>query len=81
MTISKEERERFERQARSLREIETDSPGTPEQRQRMLELVNYLRVGDGFEPLTEEDEEEFPELGFFRRAQALGIARIRRKGT
>lgn len=47
--------------------------------QAHLVRVNTLRATDGSGRLPdEENEEEFPELGFFRRAEALGMARIRR---
>lgn len=86
MVISKKERERFERQAHDLAKLETDDQGTPEQRRKMIKLINGLRATAGIEPLLDEEgdddkKEEFPELGFFRRAVALGMARIRHTDT
>ncbi len=80
MAISKEDRERFEAQACDLEKIETDDPGTVGRRRSLMRIGNYLRESAGIEPLPYEEgaEEEFPELGFFRRAEALGMARIRR---
>lgn len=82
MPVSKKDRERFERQVRHLERLETDDPGSPEQRRRMLELINYLRSKAGEEPFPiEDDEEDYPELGFYRRARELGMAPIARNGT
>lgn len=84
MAISKEDRERFERQARDLAKIETDDPGTPEQRRAIIEFVSSIRVGRGGEALQPEhddEEDEFPELEFFRRAESLGMARGSRNRT
>lgn len=77
MAISKEDRERFERQASDLAKIETDDPGTPERRKAMLAIINHFRVLLGFDPFPDENEEDDPELEFNRRADALGMARIR----
>ncbi len=71
MPISEEEKRRFERQIRALQSIETDDPGTPEQRRRMLAVINYLRAIAGEPLLPEDDNEDFPELGFFERAKRI----------
>ena len=65
------------RQAQSLAESETDDPGTVAHRRAVLDGLNAMRASDGVEPFADEDEEP-PELEFFRRARALGMARIDR---
>lgn len=82
MPVSKEDRDRIERLVRDLERIETDDAGTPEQRRRILAVVNYLRTRAGEPPFPADDEEEdYPELGFYRRARELGMAPIARNGT
>jgi hypothetical protein len=68
---------RMRRQAEDLGAIDTDEPGTVERRRELLEGLNAMRIADGSESFTDEDEEP-PELEFFRRAKALGMARIDR---
>lgn len=57
--------------------MDTDEPGTVERRRALLDGVNARRIADGSEPFADEDEEP-PELAFFRRAKALGMDRIDR---
>ena len=75
--MSEADKARMRRQAEDLAAADTDEPGTVERRRALLEGVNTMRTADGSEPFTDEDEEA-PELAFFRRAKALGMARIDR---
>ena len=75
--VSAADRARFERQAAALAEADTDDPGTPEERRRLLELINTIRIADGSEPFPDEDQEPY-EVVFHRRAKALGMARSSR---
>lgn len=75
--MSEADRERMRRQAADLAEADTDDPGTVARRRALLDGVNAMRVSDGAAPFADEDEEP-PELEFFRRARALGMARIDR---
>ena len=75
--VTDAERERFRRQAAALAEADTEDPGTPDQRRRLLELINAIRTADGSEPFPDEDQEPH-EVVFHRRAKALGMARSAR---
>ncbi len=57
MNITESERERFERQVRALEEIETDEPGSPEQRAWLLAIVNEFREAEGGQPVAPESDE------------------------
>lgn len=74
--VTPEDRRRFEAQARALREIETDDPGTPADRRRVLDYINQRRVERGLEPFP-DPEEDPPELEFFRKAEARGMVAAR----
>ncbi len=71
------DRARMRRQAEDLAALDDELPGSVERRRALLEGINTMRVADGAEPFADEDEEP-PELEFFRRARALGMARIDR---
>lgn len=75
--VSATDRDLFARQAAALAAADTDDPGTPEQRRRLLELINAIRIADGSEPFPDEDQEPY-EVVFHRRAKALGMARSAR---
>ncbi len=48
---------------RALEEIETDDPGSPERRERLLALVNELRELEGEEPVSPEQDGTSPRSG------------------
>lgn len=75
--VTAADRERFRRQADALAEADTEDPGTPDQRRRLLELINAIRTADGSAPFPDEDQEPH-EVVFHRRAKALGMARTAR---
>ena len=51
---------------------ERDDRGTPEQRRKLLEVINADRTAHGLEPL----DDRAPEEGIYDRARSLGMARI-----
>ena len=67
--VSEDDRRRFEQQARALRSVETDDPGSVAERARVRDLIRRRRLARGLEPFV-DPEEDPPELEFFRRAQA-----------
>ena len=75
--VSEADKARMRRQAEDLAMLDDDEPGSVERRRALLDGINALRAADGAEPFADEDEEP-PELEFFRRARALGMARIDR---
>lgn len=75
--VSEADKARIRRQAEDLAMLDDDEPGSVERRRALLDGINALRAADGAEPFADEDEEP-PELEFFRRARALGMARIDR---
>lgn len=75
--VSAADRDRLRRQAEDLAAVDDGGPGAYERRRELLDGINALRVADGSVPFPDEDEEP-PELEFFRRARALGLARIPR---
>lgn len=72
--VSERDRAKMRRLAWDLAAGETDDPGTPEQRQSILEHINADRVRHGVEPLVDRA----PEEGLYERARSLGMARIDR---
>lgn len=74
MTVSAEDRHRWQRQVAGLRRMENYDEGTPEWREAVEGAANQWRVDHGIPPLKEwwEDETE-PE--FYERARALGLLR------
>jgi hypothetical protein len=75
--VTDEEKARFRRQAEDLAKIDDGEPGTVERRREILDGINAMRAEDGRSLFTDEDEDP-PELEFFRRAKALGMARTDR---
>ena len=75
--VSEADKARMRRQAEDLALLDDDEPGSVQRRRALLDGINALRPADGSEPFADEDEEP-PELEFFRRARALGMARIDR---
>ncbi len=72
MTVSAEDRERFERQVRDLRKAESDDEGTPEWQAMMIREENERRAGCGLPRLNDWWEDK-PELELHRRAVELGM--------
>lgn len=72
MTVSAADRRKFASLARDLEAIETDDPGTVEQRRALAAIANELRTRAGVEPFPDEEENP-PELEFHRRARSLGM--------
>ena len=64
----------MQRGGQDLAAGERHDRGTPEQRRRILGLINADRTDHGFEPL----EDRAPEEGLYDRARSLGMARIDR---
>ena len=75
--VSEADEARIRRQAEDLAMLDDDEPGSVERRRALLDGTIALRAAAGAEPFVDEDEEP-PELEFFRRARALGMARIDR---
>ena len=69
VTVSADDRRRFERQAAGLHPGEIDDEGSPESRARLIEEADRWRVEHGIPPLDTKIE-------LHRRARDLG--RIRR---
>lgn len=70
-----EELEYWRKVARDSAILEKEtSRGTPEQRARVLQRVNERRQRDGIPPLLDEDDDP-PELEFYRIARARGLLR------
>jgi len=74
MTVSEQDRERMRQIARDPAASETDDRGTPAERAARREWLNERRADIGLPPLDGLPGEE----GFYRRARALGMARIDR---
>jgi len=74
MPVSERDQQRMRRLARDLAVTETDDRGTAEQRAARRKWVNARRAEVGQPPLDGLP----PEEGFYRRARALGMARIDR---
>jgi hypothetical protein len=74
VTVSPEDRRRFERQVAALREheVSVDAQVTGEQRAAVIAAANDWRRDHGL-PVLVNDEDEHPELALHRRAAALGL--------
>ena len=72
VTVSAEDRRRFERQVAALREEENDDEGTPEWRASVIAWANRERAKRGDPPLKEWWEDK-GELELHKRARALGL--------
>lgn len=70
--VSEHDRRYMKRLGEFLREAESYEPASDEQREWARRLANEWRSKNGL-PLLEEEDDDPPELGFFRRAKALGI--------
>lgn len=81
MPVSDEDRRRFEAQARSLREIETDEELSPDQAALVIAAANEDRARAGRPSLRVDRDAELPEEGFYRRARALGFMRNSRSSS
>jgi len=64
----------MQRISRDLASGEREDRGTPEQRRKLLELINADRIAHGLNPL----DDRAPEEGIYDRARSLGMARIDR---
>ena len=64
----------MQRIGRDLAAGERDDRGTPEQRRKLLAVINADRATHGLAPL----DDRAPEEGFYDRARSLGMARIDR---
>jgi hypothetical protein len=77
MPVSKRDHERMAFLAKASAELEKETgPASPEFRRWVIRFVNPHRAEIGLPPL-EEDDDEPPELEFFRRARARGMLRSR----
>jgi hypothetical protein len=74
MTVSAEDRRRWEQQVAGLREMENDDEGTPEWRKAVEEASNGWRAEHGIPPLKEWWEDK-TEPDFYERARTLGLLR------
>jgi hypothetical protein len=77
MAISDEDKRKFRRQAEDLAKIDDTEPIGVETGREVVAWMNEIRAKDGTPPLelTDADEEDRPELEFYRRARALGMVR------
>jgi hypothetical protein len=72
MTVSPEDRAKWDLQVAALREIETEARSSPEVRAERIAEANTWRAARGIPPLKDEFEDP-PEMEFFRRAKRLGL--------
>lgn len=72
VVVSARDKAKMQRISRDLATGECDDRGTPEQRRKLLEVINADRTAHGFEPL----DDRAPEEGIYDRARSLGMARI-----
>ena len=56
-----------------LRETESHTPATEEQRRWLRRTTNPKRVAMGLPPLEDDENEQIPELEFFERARERGM--------
>jgi hypothetical protein len=68
------------RLAADLEAVENEDDDQVEGHRALLEWLNDRRAERGLAPV-ETVEEEVPELGFYRRAKALGMVRPRRSDS
>lgn len=73
MTVSPEDRAKWERQVEGLKLMENDDEGTAEWREEMFQAENRRRAKLGIAPMKHWWEEDPPEAEFYRRARALGL--------
>lgn len=72
MTVSAEDRHRWQLQVSGLREMENDDEGTPEWRNSVEQQANRWRADHGVPPLKHWWEDH-TEPKFYERARALGL--------
>lgn len=77
MSVSERDRQRMAALARSLKEVESSTPATEEQRRWIRAITNPKRVEMGLPPLEEDEHEHIPELEFYERARERGLLRRR----
>jgi hypothetical protein len=73
MTVSRRDRERMSKLSQFLREAESHTPATEEQRRWLRRTTNPKRVAMGLPPLEDDENEQIPELEFFERARERGM--------
>jgi hypothetical protein len=56
-----------------LKEVESYTPASVEQRRWIRRITNPKRVAMGLPPLEDEENEQIPELEFFERARERGM--------
>jgi hypothetical protein len=61
--------------SRSLKEVESTTPASKEQRRWMRRITNPKRVAMGSPSFEDEENEHIPELEFFERARERGMLR------
>jgi len=75
VTVSEHDREYMRRLAKASAELEGETgPPSPATRRWMIGVVNERRAKSGLPPL-EDDDEQPPELEFFRKARERGMLR------
>ena len=74
VVVSARDKAKMQRIGRDLAAGERDDRGTPQQRRKLLEVINADRAAHGFEPF----DDRAPEEGLYDRARSLGMARIDR---
>lgn len=72
MSVSADDRQKWQRQVLGLREAENDDEGTPEWRRSVEEAADRWRVDHGI-PRLREWWEDHTESEFYERARALGL--------
>jgi hypothetical protein len=81
MAASEKDKQYWRNLARASEELEKETDrGTPEQRAVLLAWVNKLREQIGMPPLVDEDDDP-PELEFYRIARARGLLRRPHRGS
>jgi hypothetical protein len=73
MAVSERDKRRMAKQAEFLAQSESSTPADSEQRRWIRDLVNPKRVAIGLPPFKDDDDDEIPELEFFRRARERGM--------
>lgn len=78
--VTEEDKRRMRVLARDLEETEVDTLIEGEDLRRLVESANAWRAERGIPPLdVGSDEDDPPELELYRRAEALGMVRTRRR--
>lgn len=79
-TVTEEDRRRMRVLARDLEQAEVDTLVEGEDLRRLVASANAWRAERGIPPLdVGSDEDDPPELELYRRGEALGMVRTRRR--